>query len=94
MTVRALALSLHVNILLLREGEHLLEAFLAPDAGLLHAAERHAEEMLADLVDPDEPGLDRRGGAMRGRDVVGPDRAGEAVFDHVHLSSIFASSTT
>ena len=46
--------------------QHLLEAFLAADAGLLVAAERRAEEMLADLVDPDEAGLDRRGGAVRG----------------------------
>src|SRR5437868_2683252 len=75
----------HVNILLLCEREHLVETFLAPDARLLHAAEGHAEEMLADLVDPNESGLHHRGGAVRDRDVIGPDRAREAVFDHVHL---------
>ena len=40
--------------------KQLLDAFLAADAGLLVAAERRAEEMLADVVDPDEAGLDRR----------------------------------
>ena len=44
----------NVDILLLREGEHLFEAFLAPQSGLLEAAKRRAEEMLADLVDPHE----------------------------------------
>ena len=37
----------HVDVLFLREGEHLLEAFLAPEARLLEAAERRAEEVLA-----------------------------------------------
>src|ERR1700674_2826647 len=60
---------LHVDVLFLRVGEHLLETFLAADAGLLVAAERRAEEMLGDFVDPDEAGLHRGGGAVRGREV-------------------------
>ena len=56
-----------------------------PMPDCLYAAERRAEEMLADLVDPDESGLDRGGGAVRGREIVGPDRGGEAVFDRIDL---------
>src|ERR1700727_4920 len=47
----------HVNILLLRIGEHLLKTFLAADARLFEAAERRAEKMFRDLVDPDETGI-------------------------------------
>src|SRR5262249_48027489 len=56
----------HVNVLLVREREHLLEAFLTADARLLHAAERHAEEVFPHLVDPHEAGFDLGGGAVRG----------------------------
>src|SRR5437870_5653101 len=72
-----------VDVLLLGEAEHLLEAFLASDTGLLVAAERRAEEMLADLVDPDVAGLHRHRGRVRAVKIVGPDRTGEAVFDRV-----------
>ncbi len=53
---------LHVDILFLREGEHLLEAFLAPEARLLEAAEWRAEEVFAHLVDPDIARLDSERG--------------------------------
>ena len=56
--VRAgLRLQLDMNILLLREANQLGEALLTADAGLLETAERNAEEMLADLIDPDEARL-------------------------------------
>ena len=58
-------LQLHVDVLFLREGEHLLKAFLTSQPRLLEAAEGRAEEVLAHLVDPDIAGLDRKRGAMR-----------------------------
>jgi hypothetical protein len=42
-----------VDVLLLGEAQQLLQALLAPEAGLLDAAEGRAEEVPADLVDPD-----------------------------------------
>ena len=56
-----------VDVLFLREGQQLLYAFLAADARLLVSAERRAEEVLADVVDPDESRFDRHRGAVRGR---------------------------
>src|SRR5215510_13662951 len=83
--VATAALQVHVDVLLAREAQQLLDAFLAPDAGLLVAAERRTEEMLRHLVDPHVTRFDRSGGAVRGGEVVGPDRAGEPVFDLVDL---------
>jgi hypothetical protein len=40
------ALKIHMDVLLAGESQELLDAFLAPDAGLLGTAERCAEEML------------------------------------------------
>src|SRR5467141_3978534 len=85
-SLRAAASSqVDVDVLLAREAQQFLDALLTPDAGLLVAAERRAEEMLRHLVDPDEARLDRARHAMRGDEIVGPDRAGEPVFDLVHL---------
>ena len=56
-------LQLHVDVLLLREGEHLLETFLTPEARLLEAAKRRAQEVLAHFVDLHEAGFHRHGGA-------------------------------
>src|ERR1700722_7569376 len=81
MPLRLRCLQLHVDILFLRVGQHLLETFFPADARLLVAAERRAEKMLRDLVDPDEASLHGGGGAVRGRQVIGPDRSGEPVFD-------------
>jgi hypothetical protein len=78
-------LQLDVDVLLGGEKQHFLETFLAADARLLDAAERRAKEMLADLVDPHEAGLHSHRRAVRGGDVVGPDRAGQAVLDRVDL---------
>ena len=39
-----------MDILFLREGEHLLETFLAPESGLLEAAERSAEECFEEML--------------------------------------------
>src|SRR5215212_6957121 len=50
-----LRLEPHVDVLFLRVGQHLFETFLAADAGLLVAAERRAEKMLAHLVDHTKP---------------------------------------
>src|SRR5262245_37823957 len=83
--LRPLRPELDVDVLFAREEQHFLEALFAPYAGLLDASERRAQEVLADLVDPHEPGLHGHGRAVCGRDVVGPDRAGEAVFDGVDL---------
>ncbi len=79
------ALQVHVDVLLAREAEELLDPFLAADAGLLVAAERRAEEVLRHFVDPDEAGLHRSGDAVRGDEIVGPDRARQPVFDLVDL---------
>src|SRR5580692_11536234 len=76
---------IEVDVLLTREAEQFLDAFLAPDAGLLVAAEGRAEEMLGDVVDPDIARFHGAGGAVRGYEIVGPDRAGEPVLDPVHL---------
>src|ERR1700688_3042880 len=73
----AAAAQIEVDVLLAGESKQLLDAFLAPDAGLLEAAERRAEEMLGDVVDPDVARLHGGGGAVRGQEVIGPDRAGE-----------------
>src|SRR5262245_40501151 len=81
----AAPLEVDVDVLLAREAQLRLYAFLASDARLLVAAEGRAEEMLRDLVDPHEPRLDGSGDAMRGDEIVGPDRAGQAVFDLVDL---------
>src|SRR5579863_2425434 len=75
----------HVNVLLLRIGQQFLETFLAANAGLFVAAERRAEEMLRDFVDPDKARLHGGRGAVRGGNIVGPDRSGQPVFDGVHL---------
>src|SRR5262249_6725279 len=83
--VASAALEVNVDVLLAREAQKLLDALFAPDAGLLVAAERRAEEMLRHLVDPHVARFDRGGGAVRGREIVGPDRAGEPVFDLVDL---------
>src|SRR4029077_13252375 len=74
-----------MDVLLLGIGQHFLKTFLAADAGLLVAAERRAEEMFRHLVDPDEAGLHGGGGAMRGGEVIGPDRGREPVFDGIAL---------
>ena len=79
-----------VYVLFLGIGEHFLEAFLAADAGLLVAAERRAEEMLGDFVDPDKARLHGGGGAVRGRKIIGPDRSSQPVFDRIHLFEHFA----
>ena len=50
--------------------EQLLEAFLAPDARLLDAAERRAEEMAAHFVDPDVARLRGVRGAQRRVEIV------------------------
>lgn len=60
-------LKLYVNVLFLCVGDHLLDALLAADTGLLVAAERRTEEMLGNFVDPDKARLHCGGGAVRGR---------------------------
>src|ERR1700745_1722035 len=85
-SMRAAApLEVDVDVLLAREAQQLLDAFLASDARLLVAAEGRAEETLRHRVDPQEARLDRSCRAMRGDEIVGPDRAGQPVFDLVHL---------
>ena len=55
-----------MDVLLLREGEHLLETFFASQAGLLEAAEWRTEEVLAHFIDPHEARLHSHGGTVRG----------------------------
>src|SRR5258708_15411991 len=81
----AAAAQVEVDVLLAREAEQFLDAFLAPDAGLLEAAERRAEEMLGDIVDPDVARLHGRGGTVSSHQIIGPDRAGEPILDLVYL---------
>src|SRR6266566_9696225 len=81
----AASLEVDVDVLLAREAQQLLDTFLASDARLLVAAEGRAEEMLRHLVDPHEPRLDGCRHAMRGDEIVGPDRTGQPVFDLVNL---------
>src|SRR5262245_22720675 len=78
-------LQIHVDVLLTREAQQFLDAFLAADAGLLVTAKRRAEEMLRDLVDPHEAGLDRRGRTVCSRQIIGPDRTGQSILDLVYL---------
>src|SRR6266481_7958699 len=55
-SLRAAASSqVDVDVLLAREAQQFLDALLTPDAGLLVAAERRAEEMLRHLVDHTKP---------------------------------------
>src|SRR6201987_4200365 len=75
----------HVNVLLLREGEQLLEALLAPEARLRDAAEGRAEKMAADLVDPDVPRLDAHRGAISDVEIARENGAGQPVTDAVHV---------
>src|SRR5262245_46986055 len=79
----AAALEVNMDILLAREAQKLLDALLASNAGLLVAAERRAQKMLRHFVDPHVSGFDRRGGPVRGGEIVGPDRAGQPVFDMI-----------
>src|SRR6185295_10515416 len=74
---------LYMDVLFLGEPQHLFETFLAPEPRLLDAPEGRAEEMLADFVDPDIAGLHGHRRAVRGRQIVSPDRACQAVFDAV-----------
>src|SRR5262245_60267572 len=78
-------LQVDVDVLLAREAQQFLDAFFASDPGLLVAAEWRAEEVLRHLVDPHVARLDRRRHAVRGGEVVGPDRTGEPVLDLVNL---------
>src|ERR671935_2686244 len=81
----AASLQVDVDVLLAREAQQFLDPFLAPDAGLLVAAEGGAEKMLRHFVDPHEARLDRRCRAMRGREIVRPDRAGQPVLHLIDL---------
>src|SRR5262249_43755425 len=70
-------------VLLLREGEHLLETFLAAKARLLEAAEWRAEKMLADFIDPYVANIYRHVRAVRLVKIVSPDRGREAIVDRI-----------
>src|SRR4029079_13418674 len=59
----------HMHVLLLREAQELVQAFLPPEAGVADAAERRAEKMLADFVDPDVAGVDAHRRPVRRADV-------------------------
>src|SRR5262245_7482139 len=73
-----------VDVLLLREGEHLLETLFAAKPRLLEAAEWRAEKVLADLIDPYVTRLHSERGAVRGIQIIGPDRSRESIFDSIH----------
>src|SRR5215468_9358473 len=81
----AAPLEVDVDVLLAREAQQLLDAFLASDTRLLIAAEGRAEEMLRYVVDPHEARLHGSRRAMRGDEIIGPDRAGQPVFDLIYL---------
>src|SRR5258707_13937581 len=81
----AASLEVDVDVLLAREAQQLLDAFLTSNAPLLVAAEGRTEEMLRHLVDPHEARLDRCCRAMRRDEIVGSGRSGQRVFDLVHM---------
>src|SRR5580704_4936635 len=76
---------IYVDVLFLSERDQLLQAFFAADARLLLDAEGRAKEMLAGVVDPDKARFDGHCGAMRGRDVVAPNRRRQSILDGIDL---------
>src|SRR6185437_14913387 len=58
---------------------HGVNTALAPDAGLLRAAERRPEIAQEPGIHPGDADLDLRGDAMGTRQVLGPDRSRKAV---------------
>src|SRR5579885_1398757 len=52
---------------------------VAPEAGLLEAAEGRGDMAVVEAVDPDDAGAQGLGGLERLGDVAGPDRGGEAI---------------
>src|SRR5215831_5971657 len=81
----AASLQIDVNVLLAREAQRFLDAFLASHARLLVSAKGRAEEMLRHLVDPHEARLNRRRHAMGGGEIVGPDRTRQPVLHLIDL---------
>src|ERR1700679_453625 len=74
------------NVLFLGKRKQFLETLLSPKAGLLVTAERRAERMPADVVDPANAGFDTRRETVRFRDVACPHRAGQPVIELIDLS--------
>src|SRR5262245_41590327 len=73
----------YVDVLDLRAREELLDRLLTSQAGLLDAAERHADVVRRRAVDPDVTRFDARGEPVRAVEVVRPDRRGEPVVERV-----------
>src|SRR5262249_36801349 len=73
-----------MDVLLLREGEHLLETLFAPKSRLLETAKGRAKKVFADLVDPHVTRLHSERGAVRGIQIIGPDRSREPIFNRIH----------
>src|SRR3546814_16153111 len=67
------------HVAVLGEESHRLQATLASQPGLAHAAERGAQVAHQPAVDPDDAGVDGRGEAVGAVEVAGPDRCCEAV---------------
>src|SRR5947208_1127351 len=80
----AASAKIDMDVLLAREAQQFLDAFLASGAGLLVAAEGCAEEMLRYLIDPYETRLDSCRRTMGGDEIIGPDGAGQSVLV-IHL---------
>src|SRR5579872_3244117 len=84
-----------VDVLRLREGEQLLDGFLAADSGLLVAAEGHADIVRACVVDPDVPRLDAAHGPVGRCETRRADRGRQAMVhgvdcrEHVGLLAPF-----
>src|SRR5262249_54762958 len=73
-----------VACLLRGEGDNRRKPLLAPKARLFEAAEWRAEKVFADLVDPYVTRLHSERGAVRGIQIIGPDRSRESIFDRIH----------
>src|SRR5689334_22319357 len=71
------------HVLQLRAGEQLVHRLLAADAGLLVAAERHADAVRARIVDPYVTRLHARGEPMRAVEVVRPDRCRQSIIERI-----------
>src|SRR5690606_24402954 len=74
---------LDANVAGLGEETHRLQAALAAQAGLAHAAERRAQVAHEPAVDPDDAGVDAGGEAVGAGEVARPDRRGQAVVDGI-----------
>src|SRR5258706_4864290 len=76
-----------MDILLLCIADQFFEALLASDPRLLVAAKRGSGKMAPDLIHPDITGLHRGSSAVRGSQIVGPNRARQTEIERVYRTN-------